>query len=276
MKPTFNIEFDHVAAGQLNLYLLIGEQQIAYTAIDNDGNCIAVAVYHTQKQHDMDDTASLLKQIVAQQPLLKEGLCKIVLIFAYPQVILVPDAYMEYQAKKDMLQMVFGQMDTMQIKTDFNAAKAMHIVYAIPKSIDTVLNYIFSADIITHQYALLPNIVEPTNHYLYSVFNQNSVTILLVKNGAVQIMQQFNYTTPEDVAYYFLQVCASFEVESSSLTVILNGMIDKDSALYTELHKYFLGLQFATLPPGFTYPEVLTNTYPQHYFSNLFALAACV
>jgi Protein of unknown function (DUF3822) len=276
LKPTFNIQVDHAAAGQLNLFLQIGEYHLAYTIIDNNSNCVAVAMYHLQKQDSNEDTANLLKEIVAQQPLLKDGLCKIVLIFDYPQAVLIPEAYMQYEAKKNMLQLVFGEMEQMQIKTEFNAQKAMHVIYAIPKIIDTVLTYIFSADITTHQYALLPNIVQQTNTYLYCVFNQSTVTILLVKNGSTQIMQTYNYKTPEDVAYYFLHTCTSFEIDINTLVVIVNGMIDKDSVLYTELYKYFLHIQFATLPPGFTYPETLTNTYPQHYFSNLFAVAACV
>jgi hypothetical protein len=51
-------------------------------------------------------------------------------------------------------------------------------------------------------------------------------------------------------------------------------MIDEDSALYQELFKYFPQMKFSGLPENFTYPKGL-DAYPSHYFSNLFAIAAC-
>ena len=98
---------------------------------------------------------------------------------------------------------------------------------------------------------------------------------MLLKEGKLQAIQTYPYKSPEDVAYYLLHLCESFEVVVNDTTVHLNGMISEDSNLYNEISKYFLNIQFESLPAGITYPEAM-NEYPAHYFSHLFAIAPCV
>jgi hypothetical protein len=91
----------------------------------------------------------------------------------------------------------------------------------------------------------------------------------------LQVIQNFQYKVPEDAAYHLLNVCERFEVKANDTVLHLNGMIDPDSNLYNELYKYFLQTAFGTLPEIFTYNEEIKK-YPEHYFSHLFELAACV
>ena len=98
---------------------------------------------------------------------------------------------------------------------------------------------------------------------------------MLLKNGRLQAIQTYQYKSPEDVAYYLLHLCESFDVVLNDSTVHLNGMITKNSTLYNEISKYFLNIQFEPLPAGITYPEAMSE-YPAHYFSHLFAISPCV
>ena len=98
---------------------------------------------------------------------------------------------------------------------------------------------------------------------------------MLLKDGKLQVVQTYLYKSPEDVAYYLLHICESFDADVNNITVVLNGMIGQDSRLYNEICKYFLDIRFGSLPEGIAYPEAV-NEYPAHYFSHLFAIAQCV
>ena len=95
---------------------------------------------------------------------------------------------------------------------------------------------------------------------------------MLVINGELQILQSYRYKTPEDVVFHILNVCENFEVKDVGLQLF--GMIEKDSALFRELHKYFLNIHFGVLPGNCNYAEGIKE-FPAHYFSHLFSLAPC-
>jgi len=95
---------------------------------------------------------------------------------------------------------------------------------------------------------------------------------MVKKNKQLQLAQAYSYKTPLDVVYYLLKICYEFGLDQSEVFVILSGLIDQDSAMYSELHSYFLNLYFAQ-PPPYSVPE---NEYPHHYFTSLYNLAACV
>ena len=98
---------------------------------------------------------------------------------------------------------------------------------------------------------------------------------MLCKDGKLQVIQNFNYTHADDCVFHLLNVCKGFEVNPDSVTLHINGMIDKNSALYTTVYKYFLNIEFDTMPEGFSYYEKIKD-HPTHFFSHLFALASCV
>jgi hypothetical protein len=75
-----------------------------------------------------------------------------------------------------------------------------------------------------------------------------------------------------DVVYYLLKICYELNLDQSETYVVVSGLIDKDSALYNELHNYFLNLHFAQAP-SYSLPQ---NEHPHYYFTSLYNLAACV
>lgn len=103
-------------------------------------------------------------------------------------------------------------------------------------------------------------------------FGTQHFRIVARKEKQVQLAQTYFYKTHLDVVYYLLKICYEFHLEQTEVFLIVSGLIDIDSAMYNELHNYFLNLHFAQAP-SYSLPE---NDYPQHYFSSLYNLAACV
>jgi hypothetical protein len=95
---------------------------------------------------------------------------------------------------------------------------------------------------------------------------------VIVKNkGQVRLAQMYTYHVPLDVVYYLIKIVEEIELPKDDTFIILSGLIEQDSALYKEMHQYFLNVHFA-LPPNIS---LLNNELPQHFFTSMYNLAAC-
>jgi hypothetical protein len=103
---------------------------------------------------------------------------------------------------------------------------------------------------------------------MYVDFRPDDFTVLLVKSSRLLLAQTYTYSTPEDVVYYLLKICAQLGLSQQELQLQVSGLIDSDSALYKELYQYFLNIEFRE--SGWQ-----GNEYPAHFFTTLNDLARC-
>ena len=275
MNPTFKIQTTDTVTAKAKLFIEAGLQGISWMVIDKGRECVALSSYHFTSEISLDKAASLLKEIVLDNPLLQEKFETINIVYTYPTSILVPGEMMEEAAKKEMLELLYGDITDVFIRTDFMYKQNLYNIYTVPRQMDAVVSYILNGEVSTHLYSLLPDIITADNNHLYCIFGNGYFTAMLLKAGKLQAIQTWQFKAPEDVAFYLLQFSEAFEVDIHDTAVHLNGMIDNTSNLYNELNKYFLHLQFEALSQNFTYPQEIAD-YPSHYFSHLFALASCV
>jgi hypothetical protein len=274
LKPSFEIQPLHADTSVSNLFIELGPHGLSYIIIDAENKCTALACYHFPSEDTLAVTEHI-RNIVEEKSLLRQPYGKVHVIYSYPYSVMVPGAMMKHELKKEMLEMVFGDMNAFVMRNDFMYRHNIYNLYATPRETDAELMYIFSADSVVHQFSLLPDMVKEKENAIYCIFNSRHFTVMLSKDGKMQLVQAFSYKTPEDVAYYLLHVCQSFDVAPAAVKILLNGMIDASSALYTEIEKYFLHLRFGELPEMFTYPAEIKE-YPSHFFNHLFLQASCV
>jgi hypothetical protein len=275
LNPSFEIHTSIIDTSVASLFIEIGQHGMSYIIINDASECIALATYHFSSGGNTEAVAAFLKEIASSRTFLQEHYKKIHIIYAYPYAILVPHEYMRHELKKDMLELMYGDAHDADIKTDYLYKHHLYNVYSVPKQVETAVGYLFSADSSIHLYSLLPDVLKEEGNHLYCIFYQSHFIVMLLKENKLQLIQTFDYKTTEDVAYYLLHLCESFDVKATEIAVHLNGMIDASSSLYQEISKYFLNLTFGSLPKSFTYPESI-NEYPPHFFSHLFAVASCV
>lgn len=103
------------------------------------------------------------------------------------------------------------------------------------------------------------------------VFFQSFFLVVVLKNGKLQLLQTYEYQNPEDISYFLLSICKQIGLNQETVSLQLAGMIDPNSALYTELQKYFLQMEWESANV-----EHLPTTLPEHYFSPLLRMATCV
>ncbi len=275
MNPSFTIQSKDNLPHQSRLVIEISLWGISYVVISEDNICMTLICYHYPADSVLDKAAIFIKQSVADHPILQKKFSKITIIYAFPTAMLVPIQLINSVNTKEILELQQGDVSDAYIRSDFNYKEGIQTIYAVPKQIDAVLSYLFSADISMHQYGLLPTIGTFKKQHLYCIFGIGQFTAMLFKEGKLQCLQSYTFKVPEDITFFMLQLCESFGIPADDVELQLNGMIDQKSNLYEELHNYFLQIKFGTLPGNFTYPEDF-NQYPDHYFSYLFEMIACV
>ncbi|HMO60439.1 MAG TPA: DUF3822 family protein [Ferruginibacter sp.] len=276
MTPSFEIHAHSGDTAGNNLFLEVGLQGISYFITDDATQaCTALAVYHLPQSAGPETAAAALRSITEKQEILQEPFKKVNIIYAYPYSVLVPYQYMQDDLNNDVLQMLYGDAQDMLLKKDYLYRHQLYNIYGVPQQVNATIEYLLTADNYVHCNTLLTDITTNNGNTLYCIFKPSCFTAMLKKNGKLQIIQNFNFKTPEDVAYYLLQLCQAFEVPAEAVELTLCGMIDAVSPLYKEISKYFLRLEFGQLPGNYTYPESMQQ-YPAHFFSHHFAMASCV
>ncbi len=276
IKSTFNITGSNESDQGLHLFINAGQQGIAFTEWDKENDIfLSVLVFHFTKQLSKNEVAAAIDEILQTEALLQKHFVKTEIIWSCTESILVPNSYFDKTLRKDTLGIVYGDLNDAIIKDELVLQHQLHNVYAVPAKIENSITQKFPYGIQTHQSGLLLDIEPNEKDLLYCHFNTDSLTVLLRKQGQLQVIHNFEFNTPEDVVYHVLNVCQQFDVDAAGTVLTVSGMIDAKSNLYNELYKYVPSIKFLALPGNHNYADAIKE-YPEHYFSHLFALASCV
>ena len=275
MNPSFHIQAPQIDTATAHLFVEAGPMGISFV-IQDAGNCfVAVVVYAFPANINAATIADQLEEIINRETILQQQYKKKDIAWTFPESILVPPEFMDAAANTEMLDLIYGDLNRGNTKTDFLFKHNLHNVYRIPVEVSNGFARHFPYTSETHQYSLLPDLVANTGNHLLAIFYNSRLTIVLHKEGKLQLIRNFEYRDPDDAAYHLLNVCENFETDTSTVVLHLAGMIDAGSGLYAGLYKYFLNIQFETLPENVLFTDEIKDQ-PHHYFSYLFALALCV
>src|SRR5260221_646131 len=139
--------------------------------------------------------------------------------------------------------------------------RKIYNIFRIPHAVHDTITENLRGAIFTHQYSTLLKQLPGQGEILKVIFYQNKIVVALLMGGMLQIVQTFKYTTATDIIYHMLNICEQFRTKE--IKVKISGMIEKDSALYIEIYKYFLHIDFDNLPSDLSYDERIKEL-PNH------------
>ena len=175
--------------------------------------------------------------------------------------------------------MIFGNANKGLILSERIESWDLYNLYRIPREIHRLVQQRFPLKKFWHYYTIQMSAFEkesePAGSLLKVNFYADKFVVTAVKDHGLQLVQTYNYETPEDVCYYLLCVCQTMDTSQDEIIVKISGLVDADSILYTDLQKYFRNIEWDGLPQQLGADELLRN-YPSHYFSPLLRMAACV
>lgn len=276
VNTVFDISSQNIDTQQSHLYVITGLHGLSYTVLDQTNTFRAVGIFSFDQQVTLKNVGSATAQILNRQSLLKQPFKKKDIIYSFTDTVLVPGELINESLNNEMLEFIYGNAQEETIKRDFLYKHNLYNVYRIPSDVYSLMTGTFSSATHTHLHSVLPDVLnEISGNHMYCILGTNHITIMLKKEGKLQVIQKFAFNTPQDVAFQLLNVCKGFDVSAGDITLHICGMLSPMSTLYTEIYKYFINIRFEDLPQGFQYSDEIKSN-PPHYFSHLFSIASCV
>ena len=274
MSPVFNITPIGINSDDTNLFGEVSNEGFSYFFLNNENKFVeGLTVFHFDKRESEHKVSGLLQKIFDEQPLLKNEFKNVFISYSFNESVLTPSIHYNSNENDESINLVYGDLNNGIILTDKVEEKSLQNVYRIPCDVHETISGKFPDVKVIHQYSLLVKQLPSADNMMKIIFYQNKIVITLLKRDKIQIIQTFSYATAGDVVYHMLNICQQFQVED--INVELSGMIEKDSALFKEMHKYFMMINFSDLPRSLSYDEGIME-FPPHFFSHLFSIALCV
>ncbi|MBN1819667.1 MAG: DUF3822 family protein [Prolixibacteraceae bacterium] len=148
----------------------------------------------------------------------------------------------------------------------------LNIIYTVPSGIYNFITEKFEKPEISHQLKVLLGIISRNSNSnrseaLISV-SKRYFTIILLKEGKLNLINSYNYSNNMDFIYYVLQVFKTTELNMSESGIFLAGEIKEDSHLVEFIRKHFNKVEFIKLAKGYQYSYTFSDI-PSHMFAGV-------
>ncbi|HEY5464091.1 MAG TPA: DUF3822 family protein [Hanamia sp.] len=276
MNPVFEI-LPSASFEAANCVLLceVSNEGFSYCIKDEvASHVLGLAIYHYEKSKPPVGFPIDLQVIFHQKEILSQKFKKVLVSYSFPQSVLIPFPLYNSEKNATLMNMLYGDLYSNEmILTDVVGGQSIYNCYRVPASIFDVLQNQYQNAESTHQYSILLKTPVGEKDKLSIIFYTQKMVISLIKNGKHQLINSFDYHTPEDVSYILLNICQQCEI--NNITLEISGLLEENSSLYKEIYKFFTDIEFTKLPAEINYSEEITR-YPSHYFSSIFAIDSCV
>jgi hypothetical protein len=180
---------------------------------------------------------------------------------------------------REIIDTLYGNLPKGLILTEKIPWWELFNVYRISPDLHQLLQHSFTAGKYWHYYSLLLKSFKmfdsnDPEDCIKVIFYSDKMVALFVRNGKVQLVQTFLYQDTKDVIYHLLNGCRQLGLNQEGTKLLVGGLIDRQSSLSTELHKYFLRLQFEEIDESIRITDELKEL-PLHYFSSILKIAVC-
>lgn len=273
MKAAFEIRNDEINTDNCELICEASNDGFSYLVRDEVENLVvALGVYHFNPHIDGNIDA-IFHKIFEEQSLLMETFKKTFVVYSVPESVLIPFHLYNSNRNADVLKLIHGDLagDTV-ILTDMIMEKKVYNSYRVSVDLVSEMSHRFPSAATSHQYTALMKYLVAGERKLFVIFYPQKIVLMLVKDRQIQLLNTFFYKTSEDVSYTLLNICRQFGIKRVPLEV--SGLIEKDSALFKEIYKYFGEVNLAAPPEGLAFSQNMA-IFPTHYFSHFFAAELC-
>ncbi|MEP7163669.1 MAG: DUF3822 family protein [Ferruginibacter sp.] len=276
MKIAFNILPVITDYEQVHLLVEAGSYGISFAWFTKDPyNMRGIAVYNLTDKVLPEGIAAAIEKVLQASPVFNKVHASVTICYDFKESLLVPEVHYNTSTAEAMLNLVHASDVEINVKAEAVRGLAVFNVYAVHKKIEAVLSRQFPAATIHHSTSLQLEKTYSGGKSIHCIFFHNSIKVFMFNEQALQFVQQFNYDTPVDATYHLLNCCEQYDFKPAAITLVLSGMVDEKSKLYTELYRYFINIEFEKTGSGIELHDRI-RFYPSHFFSHLTVLASCV
>lgn len=251
------------------MFIELSDEAISYIGFNSD-RCDYLKILKFDNESTVSEKAQAFSKLVATDDILKKKNVEVSISLSFKQSILTPSQFHSRDESFSLLKELYGDPYAEQYYHDNISTMFVINDYNLPVAYDNILKDYFPNAAIQHQYSLLIEKLDSIKT-LHVLFYFEKIIVVVFKDKKLQIVQSFIYKVSADVIYHLLNVCKQFELSNTLIAVY--GLIEKRSALYEEIHKYFSDIAFAELPANINTGENFSD-YPAHFFAHLFYTAS--
>jgi hypothetical protein len=273
--------FSVQALGDYHLYLAIGKNQMRAAVADAGRNkFIVLEDYEFTHVFTPLQAAQQVEEILQTHPYLGlAGWKAIRVAVKHQSFTLIPETLFEPKAMADYLRLNCT-LDTYheEVLTYHHPAIEAVNIFATDKYLIQALQQAYPGKPVRYVHqtsALLAALL----HYgerngqqkVYAYVEKNSLTILIIRDGALIFCNMFHFNTPEDFMYFLVFVLQEQKLNPDKDPVVIWGEITHDSALFTLLRKYIRHVHFGGRHTGVAYSYKLEEQF-EHRFLDVYSL----
>jgi Protein of unknown function (DUF3822) len=260
----------------LKLTIELGDTYLNYCISDKSGS----EIYSTGLMHsDIEVTASDLIEFLGI-PDLSHSFDDVVLVCNTKQKVLVPSAYHTREANETVVEAIHGDLCDLAILEDDVHQWELHTIYGCNRALLENFQSRYPHLRMIHfdsacLRSLFRKVAEKSSQWVKVFFYPKQITVIALKEGALQIMQTFQFDSPQDVIYHLLHVADNYQLDVTAVQMEVSGLIDVSSDAWKELQKYFLDVQLEHNPQLNT-EEIEPSSTPLHYYTPFLIAPSCV
>ncbi len=258
------------------LVIEIAKSHIACIVTKNAKRSISAYELFTFKEDERVDFEKLLADIFSQSQFLSNTFSSVSIYINDAFCMPVPIFKFNKEIAAEYVDLVFGTDPLSKIQFEHLPIEpGIMNVYRVNAEAFACLNKSFAKASFHHTYSniicRLTSIASGFPSEFISIqFYNTFMVVAVLKERALQLIQTFDYETPEDVLYYLINITQRFELYTDALTIQISGMIDLDFKLYRELITYYKNVVVEYATPRNLLLKV--TEHPQHYFTPFFNL----
>lgn len=267
--------FDIKRINDIHLLMQIGQDGVQMAVLDKQKNkYIAFEYFSFQNVFSFELAAELLEKTSKESKILGPAYKSVSCSLVSPWVTLVPDALFGEESKKNFLKFNTAlQGDELILADDILNLGAKN-VFALPLSIKSKLDSLFSKVSYHHfSSSLIDGLLSQTRNQskkqLFVHVCSGSFQVVVIEGKKLLFYNSFNHHTAEDFIYYLLFVCESLNLNPEQIETIVLGEIEKSSAIYAMLLKYVRNVKFGSRTDNADLSYQL-QTLPRHFYYSLF------
>jgi hypothetical protein len=281
VQPAFEIGITPAAEmpGDARLLIEISAQALNYIVYTKDPyQLFSLRQYRMYTTSDRS-ACDVIEEIIAGDETLQQFAAQAVIIYNFPGADIVPAEHYTLSLKNPISKLLTGDAGSDIVFDEPVRDWNMNNIYRVSKDVHLLCRDKFKSNQHWHIYTLIllwsKNERLKNGNIIRTVFYNDKFIVAFFKEEKLQLIQTFSYHTPEDVAYHLLLICRQFNISQQEIILEISGLIDSQSALYTELLKYFVEVNYEELPETYNTNGIL-GEFPQHYFSPLLKMSLCV
>ncbi|MBC3847946.1 DUF3822 family protein [Winogradskyella echinorum] len=212
-----------------------------------------------------------LKAELSSNTVFSEDFDAVLVIHQNELSTLVPKSLYDEKNKADYLKFNSKILRTDFITEDEITANDSINVYVPYVNINNYIFDTFGEFVYKHASSvLIDTILEKENTsedpIVYINSNKNTIEVLVVDKGQLQLFNVFEYHSKEDFIYYLLFVFEQLKLDVETTHVKLSGAIDKEDELYTILYTYVRHIDLISTDFKFKISNTITtDNLHQHY-----------